>query len=64
MEETAQKPKRVRSKKKRRRFLIRLVTILILIFALIGFITVVALIVCGISRLVKGPSEATTAEIV
>ena len=64
MEETAQKSKRVRSKKKRRRFLIRLVTILILIFALIGFITVVALIVYGISRLVNRPSEATAAEMV
>ena len=64
MEETAQKSKRVRSKKKRRRFLIRFVTILILIFAIIGFITVVALIVYGISRLINRPSEATAAEIV
>ena len=63
MEETAQKPKRVRSKKKRRRFLIRFVTILILIFALIGFITVVALIAYGISRLVQKPSEETPTEI-
>ena len=63
MEETAQKSKRVRSKKKRRRFLIRFVTILILIFALIGFITVVALIAYGISRLVQKPSEETPTEI-
>ena len=64
MEETAQKSKRVRSRKKRRRFLIRLVTIIILIFALIGFITVVSLIVYGISRLVKRPSETASTEIV
>lgn len=63
MEETAQKPKRVRSKKKRRRFLIRFVTILILIFALIGLITVVSLIAYGISRLVQKPSEETPTEI-
>ncbi len=62
--ERAEKAKRSRSRKKRRRFLIRLVTIIILIFALIGFITVVSLIVYGISRLVKRSSETASTEIV
>lgn len=60
MDENTPKKK---SRKKRRRILVRLMIWLILVFALIGFITVVSLIVYGISRLVQNQSSEKTAVV-
>lgn len=58
--------KKKRRKKRRRRILIRFVTCVILILALIGLITVISLIVYGVSRLVnrfsQGGSQASVVE--
>ena len=57
-EEISIKRKR-RKKRRRRRILIRLVTWIILVLALIGLITVVSLVVYGISRLVNRSSQSS-----